>query len=113
MDITEKISFHESTVRSFSKEDSSIKLELEDVNYNAEKIKVCVNFTHVQNIIADQSPQNYVSMECPDGEVLTLEITDREALLIIEWNNFSTKESFIKSYKITADNISLTKKDCT
>jgi hypothetical protein len=42
-------------------------------------------------------------MEAEDGEVLTLDIHEDRLTLVVEWNEFQARSSFVRGYELQAD----------
>jgi hypothetical protein len=55
----------------------------------------------------DGSSIDELSMICSDGEVLTLESTRHVLTLIVQWNDFITHKSLVRSYRIEGKEITL------
>jgi hypothetical protein len=92
--------FHESTIVAFSGKGALVELNLDDVQKDSEKISVRIAFVGVNRISVDGEVVKAIDMVFPDGEVLTLKLADREAELIVEWNDFGSHTSITKAYRI-------------
>lgn len=98
--ITSNLSFHESTVVMFEHTADAVRLSLSDVKCGGRSRSVNVEIRNVTSIIVDGASVNGVAMEHDDGEVLTLNVSDAEILLIVQWNDFRNHSSVTKSYRI-------------
>ncbi len=103
----EYMCFDEATVTGFYKYDALLKLELEDVLVGERKSDVVVTVSAVTNVFVDGELSDESLMAAEDGEVLSLELSDDGFLLIIEWNIFTPRRMFTKSYKIVGGNVSV------
>ena len=81
---TKKVSFHESTVLHFSQDKEIVKLELDDVKVDGAGKKAFLIFSGVKSIESDSDLMDSNLMPAPDGEVLSLELTEKTIKLIVE-----------------------------
>lgn len=107
MNNPKNMSFHEATVVRFLRRDSVLELELEDVLVGDLKLRVILSVSPVFSVETDSVSSNIQLMEADDGEVLTLEFSNHNMLLIVEWNDFSLKKSFTRSYQVVGGGISV------
>lgn len=105
MNSNHQISFHESTITKFLQLDRRIIIELEEVTTNGSKCDFRITCLEVQEIKTDEDIIHEVSMNLPDGEILTLEIEKTELFMIVEWNDFENKIYFTKSHQIKCKEI--------
>lgn len=108
MNAPKQMGFHEATVVRFCAHDAVLELILDDVLVGGEKSQVAVIVSPVSSVTIDGEQSNAPLMEADDGEVLTLEISESVLSLIIEWNDFSCKKSFTKSYRVVGGEVSIT-----
>lgn len=95
-----ELSFHESTVVAFDRQHDVVRLSLSDVRYNERTRSVYVEVRDVTAILADGRIVTDVRMEHEDGEVLTLEVSDEQVYLIVQWNDFGNHATTTKSYRV-------------
>lgn len=103
----QKFGFHESTVTGFQFSNGIFLMELEDVSYDDETVKVRIEVEAVSFVHVDSEPANMVTMPAGDGEVLSLNIRDAELDALIEWNNFSTGASITHSYGVSGKKVNV------
>lgn len=110
MGVSRHIEFEGATVVRFNIRDSSLELEMKDVVLDGQRARgsrAVVTVSPASKIEIDGDISNVVVMAANDGEIIDLEITDNSLLLIIEWNDFSRRKSFTKSYRVLGENISV------
>lgn len=100
----DKYSFHESTIIQFGETDGKFVISLEGVKYGEQRVNMCIEMNGFSKIEVDDITLK-TSMSAEDGEVLTLEFNNGMISAIIEWNNFSTGDSFTHSYRIFGDRV--------
>ncbi len=98
--------FDEATVTGFCKYDAVLKLELEDVLVGEGRSDVVLTVEPVTNVFVEGELSNEPLMAAEDGEVISLELSDDGFVLVVEWNNFTPRRMFTKSYKIIGGNVS-------
>ena len=94
------ISFHEATMMGIKRVDEEICFLLEDVYVENQHRSASVYLKGVSRILRDGSPVDDLTMECSDGEILTLKYRSGSAQLIIEWNDFKEHSHETRSYQI-------------
>ena len=102
-----KIGFHESTVNCFFRNGENIELELEGAVVDGEKKRVNIQVVKVFRVEVDGEFSIFSLMAEEDGEVILLEMSRTDLIIIIEWHNFSTHSSLTKSYKISGEKINV------
>ena len=107
MSAPKQMGFHEATVVRFCKYDAVLELELEDVLVDGQKARVVLKVLPVSSVMIDGELSNAPLMAADDGEILTLEMSENALSLIIEWNDFSRRKSFTKSYRVLGGEISV------
>lgn len=107
MDVISQFGFHESTVVRFCRYDSTLELTVEDVFVDGKKSQVTLMVSPVSSVMVDGERSDAPLMEASDGEILVLEISENSFSLIVEWNDFSRKKSFIKSYIVHGGKVSV------
>jgi len=107
MSNAQQMGFHEATVVRFYRYDAAIELELEDVLVDGEKSRVVLTVSPASSVMVDGDLSNAPLMAADDGEILTLEISGDVLSLIIEWNDFSRRKSFTKSYRVSGGEIAV------
>lgn len=100
MNLSEPWSFPESTVTGFIRVGNSVRLEMIDVDVEEERRSVVVEVLGVHRIEIDNEVSTSELMAAEDGEVLTLEKTASSLYVIIEWNTWAPRRSFIHSYRV-------------
>jgi|GEM_PF-2121555 len=102
--------FHESTVLDFKRIGDSIKLELEDVDTGEtgeSKSHVLIIFKAIRKINTDAKESGTDLMAAEDGEVLTLNLSEQQMELIVQWNEFSQHRHFMHSYYVDCERIQI------
>jgi hypothetical protein len=94
------LSFHESTVVAFHGTKPFVCLELADVRSGERLVSAEIDIRDVEAIWVDREPADAVMMECPDGEVLTLDLREKDVQVIVQWNDFASRRSITRSYVI-------------
>lgn len=95
-----KIAFHESTLKNLSMTNHEVKLEIEDARIDGKKSRVLIDVESTQRLLVDGNLSETLDLEAEDGEVLTLVVLDKSLKIIIEWNDFSSRRAWTKSYEI-------------
>ncbi len=103
----EQMSFHEASVVGFHKLDSDIELHLDDVLVDGKKKRIILNISQVSSVKIDGQLSSAPLLATNDGEILTLEISEKAVWLLIEWNDFSNKKSFTRSYLLSGHKVSV------
>jgi hypothetical protein len=96
----DELSFHEATVAAFARRDDTVRLALSDVRDRDRRRSVYLEVREVVEIVSDGVVVDTVSMEHEDGEVMTLDVSDENIYLIVQWNDFDNRTSVTKSYRI-------------
>ena len=104
---TSDFSFHEATVVGFARVDARIDLVLDDVLLGGFAHRVAVSVFDVASVAVDGRACDDHLMAAPDGEVLTLNVLDDGFDLIVEWNVFPTRQSFVRSYRLRGGRVSI------
>lgn len=107
MSASQQMGFHEATVVRFCKYDAALQLELEDVLVEGKKSRVILEVSPVSSMLIDGDVSNSPLMVANDGEILALEVSKNILSFIIEWNDFSCKKTFTKSYRVFGDGVSV------
>ncbi|THV23877.1 hypothetical protein [Peteryoungia ipomoeae] len=103
-----EISFHEATVSAFVRRGPDIDLCLDDVLINRIMARVKLSVLSVSSILVDGQPNDCALRAAPDGEILVLELCEHSVAFVVEWNCFSRKISFTRSYQIKGEDVSIT-----
>ena len=104
MNLDRNISFHEAGVTGIRKDpDGTLSLLLEGAHVDDQLRNVSVRLNGVHQILRDGLPAEDFTMECEDGEVLTLETGPNSVRLIVEWNDFANDRHFTSAYHIASD----------
>lgn len=101
----DEIKFHESSVAAFFKHGTSIYLDLDEVQLDGKRMSVRLDFKNVNSFLENGENIDNVEMPFPDGEVLTLIYIDNIVDLIVEWNDFASHESIVRSYRFFSESI--------
>lgn len=101
------LSFHEASVSDLSRRGASIHLALTGVSYNDKVVSVAIEFCNVRKVLVDGVEMENVTMEFPDGEVLTLRLEIDCVEIIVEWDDFKNKKSKTRCYKMSFEKIIL------
>ena len=105
---TANISFHEATVTAFNATADAVQLELVDVKSGDASHAARIRIAGVTRILVDGESAGAVAMEREDGEVLTLDLSDREVYAIVQWNDFAGRASVTRAYRIEGETVTLT-----
>lgn len=106
MNVPESFSFHEADVLRFFRIDYSIRLELSGFYLDDnDPYQAVVEVFGVHRIEIDNEVSTSELMAAEDGEVLTLEKTASSLYVIIEWNTWSPRRSFIHSYRVFGETV--------
>lgn len=100
-------SFHGSTVVEFYCEGNNIFLRLEDVLVGERSSDVEIVVSACVSTLEGRASESGKSslMAAPDGEVLTLRLTDRTLYLLVEWNDFESHSRWTELYDIAAEKV--------
>lgn len=98
-------SFHESTVLSFEVVDCLLRLVLQLETSGAVTKVITIVVEHLDRILVDGKPPEGALMEAPDGEVFSIAFSDDGFSMLVEWNDFLKRKSFVRFYLITGDNV--------
>jgi hypothetical protein len=101
----EDLCCHEATVLEFIKYQTSILLRLEDVHIGEQVANIELLFNGIRKLEVDNKPTEFPLMAAEDGEILTLDLNDNTVELLIEWNDFTHRSRFVKSYLIECEEI--------
>lgn len=102
-----QMNFHEASVVRFCKSDEGIELQLDNVLVGGERRRVILNISPVFSMKIDGEMSSAPLMAADDGEILTLEMSEQAVSLVIEWNDFSNKKSFVRSYQLLGRKVSV------
>ncbi len=106
MEATDKFgSFHEAFILGIRREHGSISILLENIHVNDEVRNGCVHLRNVTQITRDDSPVDEMTMEEPDGEVLTLTTSPGAVCLIVEWKDYKHHRKTTRAYDIACEAI--------
>jgi hypothetical protein len=105
--IENKLCFHEAIVLEFVKNQTTIKLQLENVRLGGQVKNVELSFIGIKTFEEDQNPPQFPLMAAESGEVLSLELNNNKAELLIEWHNFQIRDIFIRFYFIDCEKIDI------
>ena len=80
---------------------------MEGISTDCSRDKVKIAVQNISRLFIDSVliSNTYLKMPCADGEVLTLEISEKNIFILIEWNNFFLKTSFTQSYRLYGNKI--------
>lgn len=101
----EKFTFHESTVVDLKSTENNFELELEDVSFNGQSVKVKIEVEGVSKLLVDSQISDVATMLMPDGEILSLTYDDSSLDVLVEWNNFSSGCSATHGYSVWGDKV--------
>jgi hypothetical protein len=101
--IKENICFDEAGVLEFIKYPTAIELKLENVYVDGLIKKAELSFNNVKILEMEHKPVTFPLMAAEFGIIFSLELNDNKAELLIEWHNFQSRETFVKSYFISCD----------
>ena len=99
--------FHEATVRNLDQNDQLLRVSIDDAVIGGSQKSVDVEFVGISSLVRDGVTVGSIEMELPDGEILTFLLNDHGGELIVEWNDFSTRRSLVRSYTICCDKIEI------
>lgn len=101
------LSFHESTVTKFLVVKNNFVIGLEGVLTDCLSDKVEIIVEDISKILIDSVlvVGEFIKAPYKDGEVLMLESSEKKIFILIEWNDFYLRESFIQSYEIKGNKI--------
>jgi hypothetical protein len=102
----EQISFHDSTVVGFTGNSHCIELTIEDTLISDSNKDIILRISNFDSFLVNEQ-EGVPSMETEEGEILDLLLIDDCIVLIIEWNDYISKRSHIKKYKIKGGNVSI------
>lgn len=105
-----EVSLHEATVCSITTENDLCFITLEAGWVNREDADLCVQLTGIKSIEVDGNIEQSIEMICPDGEIILADVSESEIRLIIEWNDFETRDFTTISYRVTCETVSLHRK---
>ena len=100
-----EISFHEANLDTIAAENATLTLELSDVYTKQGKRSASVILTEIGLIIRDGVEVNSISMEAPDGEILTLQENPKGLHMIVEWSDFKTHKRYTCSYRFESGSV--------
>jgi RHS repeat-associated protein len=101
--------FHDAGVSEFFLENDTLRVKLECYNDIKEQYEeVLFVFSQVNNLEINGIPDSKFMMIYDDGEVLDFEIIDKDAKILIQWNNFENKISNTKAYSFSFSKIVIT-----
>jgi hypothetical protein len=101
------VSFHEATLVGISPQGKDIKLTLDDVLISGMRQPAIVTIAGVRGILRNGSTTGKLRMEERDGEILTLRAENGKVLLVIEWNNFASRQQHTAAYDLLGGTIAL------
>lgn len=101
------LGFHESTIVQFETHGADLELILDDVVVNGKKSTVSLKVTSIAYAAIDGVQSDLLAMEAEDGEVLTLDISDSCLWLMVEWNDFCSRKSITREYKVCGNSVSV------
>lgn len=112
MPIMQNLFFHDSGVISFRKQSKTLQLELEDVDLledvsgsDYKKCNVIIIFTNINDFKSNLENQGDDFMNTKFGEVLTLNIKEKSAELLIEWHDFVNNKTIVGLYSFKFEKI--------
>jgi hypothetical protein len=106
--MTSNVSFHQSTVTEFHRRAGAVRLALTDVKTSEGSHAAEIQIDGVTRIIVDGADVEVVGMEHDLGEVLTLDLSNREMYAIVQWNDFVNHTSVTRSYRIEGEHVKFT-----
>jgi hypothetical protein len=107
MNLTPRISFHESSLINSRFEGRALLFEIEGVRAEEETRNASIRLEAVETILRDGVQVGSFELECEDPEILTLECTDVSLYLIIECTDFKTHKSQTHSYRIACGSVAV------
>ena len=112
MCLLENMWFHDSTIESFRWNGGSIEIMIRDVVYGDKLVMVCLTILQVAILLIDDAPvrrSNVSLMETKSGDVMRLDISDRNVFILVEWLNYSNKNDryLVRTYHISGEDISI------
>ena len=107
MHLTQKLSFHESSLVSWHYFGGALTLKFEGVHVEEAIRNAVLRLEAVSSILRDRVPVESFASEFEDGEVLTLEYTRTSLYVIIEWTDFKNHKSETHSYRIACESLSV------
>jgi hypothetical protein len=99
--------FHEATIVRFERSESGMEFELDDVLVGRRRARCVIHVWPPLRFVAPQTLPHGNLMEAADGEVLTLVVSGNNLRLVVEWNDFASKKSFVRSYDVVGEAIEL------
>ena len=105
MQSARRIGYHESTIVSVRQVDGSIDFVLEDVQVDDSLHTVSIRAAGIKRVLFDGNAIEDFTGRCEGGEILTLNLTDRDLYLIVELTDFKTQLAETHSCQITCESI--------
>ena len=99
------LSFHEATVTGLALEAAGGELRLQGVFSESGLLFVTVHLENITLCEVDGEVVENLAMEASDGEVLTLDIHEHGIKLIVEWNEWTPRRQFVRTYDVQADSV--------
>lgn len=95
------LSFHDASIFSITCLNDSLEIVCDGVTGTDGAVgRAMILFRGVRNLQIDDKNASELRMHFPDGEVIFLDVSENEAHIGIEWNDFSSKRSEFHSYKL-------------
>ena len=100
------LGFHEAGIVAISQDGGTIHLHLEGVHLNDHVVSdTSVAFVEVRSVTRNDISVEKVFMEYQDGEVLTLDIFETTADLLVLWNDFGHHRDETVAYHIECERV--------
>jgi hypothetical protein len=107
MQSTQRISFHESSLVGSFRVDTTTTLKLEGVHVEGNTRNVSIRLEHVNTVLVDGTELEDFPEVCENGEILTLEYTQKSLYMIVECTDFKNHKSQTHSYRIGCDSLNV------
>ena len=106
MKLPEPWEYHDALVDRFLRSDDSVRLEMSQVGVDeTESCPVVLEVFGVHRIEVDDKSSDSELMAAEHGTVLTLEHTENDLYVIIEWKLYSPRRTFTHAYRVHGERV--------